>query len=59
MALDPRTPPGPLAQPLSALAHGDLFGAEDGQNRLPGILGIHVPGTKTVAALSEMDRRDG
>src|SRR5207302_643663 len=59
MERNARPSSGALAQPVSALAHGDLFRAQDGQNRLCGILGIHVPGTKTVKALLEMDSRHG
>src|SRR6476646_1741948 len=59
LELDPRTSICPVAQPLPALAHGDLFRPEDGQDRLCGVLGIHAAGTKTAAALFEVDIRDG
>jgi hypothetical protein len=48
-----------MAQPLPALAHGNLFRTEDGQDRLCGVLGIHAAGKKTATALSEVDFRDG
>jgi hypothetical protein len=48
-----------MAQPLPALAHGNLFRPEDGQDRLCGVLGIHAAGKKTAAALFEVDSRDG
>jgi len=59
LELNPWTSLCPVAQPLPALAHGDLFRPEDGQDRLCGVLGIHAAGKKAVAALFEMDRRDG
>src|SRR5437588_12757960 len=46
-----RPPSCALAKPLPALAHGDLLRPEDGQDRLCGVLGLHVPGEKTVAPL--------
>jgi hypothetical protein len=48
-----------MAQPLPALAHGNLFRTEDGQDRLCGVLGIHAAGKKTAPALPEVDFRDG
>jgi hypothetical protein len=59
LELNPRPSPGPVAQPLSALAHGNLFRPEDGQDRFCGVLGIHGAGKKTAAPLPEMDRGDG
>lgn len=48
-----------MAQPLSALAHGDLFRPQDGQDRVCRILGIHGARKKTTAPIPEMDGRDG
>lgn len=48
-----------MAQPLPALAHGNLFRLEDGQDRLCGILGVHGTGKKTATPLPEMDGGDG
>jgi hypothetical protein len=59
LELDPRASICPVAQPLLALAHGNLFRPEDGQDRLCGVLGIHAARKKTAAALSEVDFRDG
>src|SRR6476646_7844637 len=59
LELNPRASPGPVAQPLPALAHGDLFRPEDGQDRLCGVLGIHAAGKKAAPALPEVDFRDG
>jgi hypothetical protein len=56
LELDPWTSPCPVAQPLSALAHGNVFRPEDGQDRLCGILGIHGTGTKTASPIFEVDR---
>src|SRR5258708_30938271 len=54
-----RQPSGPLAQPLSPLAHGNLFRPEDGQNRILRVLGIPVPRTQTAPAIPGLDRRNG
>jgi hypothetical protein len=59
MELNPRTSAGSVAQPLSALAHGNLFRAENGQDRLCGVLGIHGAGKKAAAPIPEVDGRDG
>jgi hypothetical protein len=59
LELNPRTSLCPMAQPLPALAHGNLFRTEDGQDRLCGVLGIHAAGKKTAPALPEVDFRDG
>ena len=59
LELDPRASLCPVAQPLPALAHGNLFRPEDGQDRLCGVLGIHAEGKKTATALFEVDFRDG
>ncbi len=59
LELNPRTSLCAVAQPLPALAHGDLFRPEDGQDRLCGVLGIHAAGTKAATALFEVDFRDG
>src|ERR1700682_1903375 len=56
---DPRTPSCAVAQSLSSLAHGNLCRTQDGQNRLSGILGIHVPRTPPIDALPQMDGGDG
>jgi hypothetical protein len=48
-----------VAQPLPALAHGNLFRPENGQDRLCGVLGIHVSREKTAAAFFELDGGDG
>src|SRR5207302_9788468 len=55
LELDTWTSVCPVAQPLSALAHGNLFRPEDGQDRLCGVLGIHAAGKKTATALPEVD----
>jgi hypothetical protein len=48
-----------MAQPLSALAHGNVFRPEDGQDRLCGVLGIHGAGKKTASPFFEVDCRNG
>jgi hypothetical protein len=48
-----------VAQPLPALAHGNLFRPEDGQDWLCGVLGIHGAGKKTASPIPEVDGRDG
>jgi hypothetical protein len=58
MELNPRTSAGSVAQPLSALAHGNLFRPEDGQDWLCGVLGIYGAGTKAAAPIPEVDGRD-
>lgn len=59
LELDPRTSPGAVAQPLPALAHGNLFRPEDGQDRFCGVLGIHAAGEKTASPIPEVDGGDG
>ena len=54
--LNPWASPGPVAQPLPALAHGNLFRLENGQDWLCGVLGIHGAGKKTATPLPEVDR---
>lgn len=58
LELNPRTSLCSLAQPLPALAHGNLLRPEDGQDRICGILGIHAAGKKTATSLPEVDFRD-
>jgi len=48
-----------VAQPLPALAHGNVFRLEDGQDRLCGVLGIHGAGKKTASPIPEVDGGDG
>jgi len=59
LELNPWTSLCPVAQPLPAVAHGNLFRAEDGQDRIRGVLGVHAAGKKAAAALFEVDLRDG
>src|SRR5258708_4271322 len=59
MELNSRASLCSVAQPLPALAHGNLFRPEDGQDWLCGVLGVHGAREKTTAPLPEMDRRDG
>ena len=59
LELNPWSSLCPVAQPLPALAHGNLFRPEDGQDRICGVLGIHATGKKTATALPEVDFRDG
>ena len=49
----------PLAQPLPALAHGNILRLEDGQDRFRGVLGIHDPRAQAAAPLSQMDGGHG
>ena len=53
--LNPRTSAGSLAQPLSALAHGNLLRPENGQDRICGVLGIYGAGKKATTPLSQVD----
>src|SRR5258708_10644104 len=55
---DPRTPFCAVAQSLSSLPYGNLRWTQDGQNRVPGILGIHVPRTPPIDTLPQMDSGD-
>src|SRR5438067_9963840 len=55
----PRLPPHSLAQSLSEVAHRDLLRPQDEQDRLPGILGIHVARARQPATLPAMDGGDG
>jgi hypothetical protein len=55
LELNPRTSFCPVAQPLSALAHGNLLRPQDGQDRLCRVLGLHGTGKKTTASLPEVD----
>lgn len=54
-----RASSGSMAQPVFALAHGNVFRAQNGQDRLFGILGLSVPRTETAWPLSEVDIRYG
>ena len=56
---NPRTSLCPVAQPLPALAHGNLFRPEDGQDWLCRILGVHGAGEEAASPLPEVDGRDG
>src|SRR5580704_15033601 len=54
-----RTPPHPVAQPLSPLANRNLLWREDAADRISRILGVRHPGTQQPMAISQVDSRDG
>src|SRR5467141_2569311 len=56
---DQRPPAGAMAKSLLVVAHRDLLRSKDDADRLPGVLGIHVAGTRQSLALPQMDRCDG
>jgi len=56
---NPRTSPHAMAQPISALASGDLLRGKDATNRLSRLLGVHVAGAQQSLAIPEMDGWDG
>src|SRR5258708_32856454 len=56
---DQRPPAGAVAKSLPVVAHRDLLRSKDDTDRLPGVLGIHVAGTRQSLALSQIDRGDG
>jgi hypothetical protein len=47
-----------MAEPLSSVAAGDLFGAEGGYGAGAGFLEYLLEGEKTVSAISPVDARD-
>src|SRR5216684_1235664 len=53
---DQRPPAGAVAKSLPVVAHRDLLRSKDEADRLPGVLGIHVAGTRQSLALPQMDR---
>src|SRR5579872_7050635 len=59
LAGQPRPSPGAVAQPLPALAHGNLQRRQNAADRLPGVLGLHVAGTAQPEAFFGVDYGDG
>src|SRR5277367_372148 len=56
---DERPSSRPLAQPLSAMAHRNLYRRQDDANRLPGILGVRMARAPRAVEVPQLDRRDG
>ena len=54
-----RTPPHPMAQPISSMADRNLLWRENAADRFSGVLGIHLAGTCPPVAISKVDGGDG